>query len=1250
MTAAKQDNAKAVIRCTDCGASFRVPRQFLDREAKCTKCGARFKAVEAGKGPRSADDGEKSLGDGRLGSKLGQFRLLAILGRGAMGNVYEAEDTLLQRRVAVKVLPPQLMAQGGEVAERFLREARSAGRLDHPNIVGVYQVGVEKGLHYIAMQLVRGGSAADFLKDHGPMTPQDATRVALEAARALAAAHGKGIVHRDIKPGNIMLGEAWSVKVADFGLAKVEGSDLTKDGHILGTPAYMSPEACRGQPSDFRSDLYSLGCTYFALLTGRAPFVGENTHSVMYQQIYEPPPDPRTLRPEVPGACVRVLMKALAKEPAERYQTADEFAEALAGIDFTGVRTDPSQADSMQNWAALVAATQGTLAEQAALADFKMAPPISSTRLPLVSGRSRKAGLPAWVWGATAAAGAFAFVAAAMALRFGGGDPKPPPASKKPSELVVDPLRPVTTPPDTPPTPTDATDPELDAAAREFAALVGRAEDAARKGPAASLAAAMEALRGFAARVGASPKEPVREFARQAAAVHERFARGFGDPLETGVGPTALAFDASNARVYWIGRERGEPTLGMRDLGSGLRRVAARPGAGFAGLAVGSAGHVVTLGQAAGGADELVHWTLQIDGLAASRAEPGRGRTAVAVSRDGKLLAVAGPGLPVTVRPSAGGAGQTISGGDAGQVGALAFSPDGGLLAIGDDQGRVHVWEIAAAPQVRSVARAVAGAVRSLAFTADGGAVAAVGSEGGLRFLSLDGRASPGMRPLDGVSAATLSADGRTAAAAGRDGRVWLWDLRSAEPPAKLPGHTGPVSAVAFSPDGTAIASASTEDGTVRLWRLPGVEPVTAPVRPTALPPRVRFPLGGPANLVHFGGADAPGILVRNARDLTLRDPSDGRVLATLMSTGASSYPSAAVSADGGRIVVWPVSAATESASIWTADGRRIASGLTHQRGIRQMLFSPDGRRIASVGSDKDNVGELRIWDADLRPVAGPLCGHHNGVQAARWSADGRTIATFGLARGNAQELRFWTADGDPLPGVLPAPGRFSGFVGSSVGSVGSLFVACGSDGLLRLWDPLAGREVRSVRAFPENSGTAVVSPDGTVVAAVERSGARATLRFWRSESLEPIGKFEAAGAAFGQIPVFSGDGRRFIYGILENGAVRLRSYEIASGRDSGSPVAVPMLSFPQVQVSQDGRFAVVVTHPRGADLRAGDVDVRLWEVGTGRMTALAVPGSGRGMVQALFSADGRALAVVGPDGTVGVWPLATTPSAADPG
>jgi serine/threonine protein kinase/DNA-directed RNA polymerase subunit RPC12/RpoP len=267
-----------------------------------------------------------------VGRQLGQYKIIARLGRGAKGIVYEAEDTLLGRRVAVKVLAPEVMAGGPTAVQRFLLEARAASKLDHPNCVGVYNIGKEDNTVFFSMPMIKGLSALDTLDKNGAFSPADATRVVRLAATGLHAAHGLGIIHRDVKPGNIMLGDNGEVKVADFGMAKVTDNaiaGLTEPGRWLGTPHYMSPEQCQGLGVDARSDVYSLGATYYCLLAGRPPFSDINPMAVVYKQVTDTHPDPRTVNPKIPGICVRIIDKAMSKNPEFRYQSAAEMAAAL---------------------------------------------------------------------------------------------------------------------------------------------------------------------------------------------------------------------------------------------------------------------------------------------------------------------------------------------------------------------------------------------------------------------------------------------------------------------------------------------------------------------------------------------------------------------------------------------------------------------------------------------------------------------------------------------------------------------------------------------------------------------------------------------------------------------------------------------------------------------------------------------------------------------------------------------------------
>ena len=269
-----------------------------------------------------------------LGSMLGKYRICAVLGHGGMGTVYAAEDPLIKRRVAIKVLPPELARDSSRI-NRLLAEAQAAGRLNHPNVVTIHEVDQASGTYYIVMEAVSGGNLQDYLARRGSPGWRAATRITAEACKALAAAHEMGLIHRDIKPANLLLTSDGHVKVADFGLARIEASGATMNtqpGAILGTPAFMSPEQCRGEKVDHRTDIYSLGCTYYAILTGKPPFEAPSSIQVMFAHCSSPIPDPVNLNPEVPGSCAEILQKALAKAPDERYSSAREMLSDLRAV------------------------------------------------------------------------------------------------------------------------------------------------------------------------------------------------------------------------------------------------------------------------------------------------------------------------------------------------------------------------------------------------------------------------------------------------------------------------------------------------------------------------------------------------------------------------------------------------------------------------------------------------------------------------------------------------------------------------------------------------------------------------------------------------------------------------------------------------------------------------------------------------------------------------------------------------------
>ena len=270
--------------------------------------------------------------------KLGRYQLMEIIGEGAMARVYKAFDPEINRSIAVKLLKPQL-ANDDQYRVRFLREARGAGILSHPNIVTIYDVGVDGDKPYIAEELVDGMTLADMMRSERKISPAEIVDIGIQLARALDYAHKRGIIHRDVKPGNIMLvANTTTVKVADFGICRIDAGDsaeLTQHtalGDVLGTPNYMSPEQVMGQKVDARSDLYSAGVVLYKLLTGSLPFEGDSIITVAVKIAQTEAPNVEKLRGDVPLALRRVVERALRKQPDKRFQTGEEMAQALSAV------------------------------------------------------------------------------------------------------------------------------------------------------------------------------------------------------------------------------------------------------------------------------------------------------------------------------------------------------------------------------------------------------------------------------------------------------------------------------------------------------------------------------------------------------------------------------------------------------------------------------------------------------------------------------------------------------------------------------------------------------------------------------------------------------------------------------------------------------------------------------------------------------------------------------------------------------
>jgi serine/threonine-protein kinase len=255
----------------------------------------------------------------------GRYQVLSELGRGGMGIVYQAYDKQLKEQVAIKLLSP-LLSTDPQALERLTREVSLARRVTHPNVIRIHDISEVNGLHYVSMEYFGGTNLKEHLKRSGPLSLLNTYQILSQICDGLEAAHSQGVVHRDLKAQNIMIGTSGQIKIIDFGLARsVHLEGMTATGLIMGTPEYMAPEQVAGKHVDERADIYALGVILFEMLTGRVPFTGDSAIAVGFKQLKDPPPPPRSINPQIPEEVERIILKALEKDPIHRYRTANEM-------------------------------------------------------------------------------------------------------------------------------------------------------------------------------------------------------------------------------------------------------------------------------------------------------------------------------------------------------------------------------------------------------------------------------------------------------------------------------------------------------------------------------------------------------------------------------------------------------------------------------------------------------------------------------------------------------------------------------------------------------------------------------------------------------------------------------------------------------------------------------------------------------------------------------------------------------------
>jgi serine/threonine-protein kinase len=308
-----------------------------------------------------------------IGRVIGTYKITEKIGEGGMGAVFKGVDTMLEREVAIKMLRPDFTREE-EIVERFRSEAITLAKLNHPNIATLHNFFRHEDDFFMVMEFVRGNTLEGMIKKNGALAADQAVHLFGQALEGIGHAHTMGIIHRDIKPANMMLTEKGSIKVMDFGIARVLGTTrMTRQGTIIGTVAYMAPEQIKGQDSDSRTDIYSLGILLYEMLTGRVPFESDSEYGVMMAQINEAPPPPRTFAPHIPLPIEQAIMRSLAKNPAARFQTVGEFRMAL-----TATNAVPTAAKDRQTASAPTQVLD--TAKQDATATKRMEPTTSTSQ------------------------------------------------------------------------------------------------------------------------------------------------------------------------------------------------------------------------------------------------------------------------------------------------------------------------------------------------------------------------------------------------------------------------------------------------------------------------------------------------------------------------------------------------------------------------------------------------------------------------------------------------------------------------------------------------------------------------------------------------------------------------------------------------------------------------------------------------------------------------------------------------------